>query len=312
MNAKRAMAIKRFKDCKTAQEIVDFFDNDEQGFHHTKYYHYTTFEKACKILKNGIWRLSSLAREDSNDCVERDLQRQEGKTTFSICFSTGTSESLPLWYLYSGVDGGGVRFEFSKAQIKKIMNTKTMQLVVAKKDQRGANIAPIPLNQEDGTWMLRDIMYIGKDTVRTGKYRIKHNNEALNGVVDETMYCELRERYSAYEKGLIWFYEKETRLRYEITNVNIAKKIADSGLEYVLELPLDSIQQDFQFRLGPQIEQVDNESIAEQDETVRNILIKKAKLSDYSGQIDMGLKGMCSACKKGNGENMDQERERIK
>ena len=103
----------KFNECKTADEILKYFDNDKCSLGHTHYYHYTSLSTIDKILKTKQIRLTPLSKS-ANDLIEKEKYEKMNCNLFSLCFSTGTSESLPLWYLYSGIDGCGARMGIKK------------------------------------------------------------------------------------------------------------------------------------------------------------------------------------------------------
>ena len=113
----------KFKECSNVQEILEFMQDPERFLHHTKYFHYTDEQVLGKILENKTLRFSWLGNEDKwNDGIEKKWYQDNvpDKNIFSLCFSTGTSESLPLWYLYSGIDGKGARLSFGKKEIEQL------------------------------------------------------------------------------------------------------------------------------------------------------------------------------------------------
>ena len=120
-----------FKELVSAQDYQQFFFDPGRANHHTFYYHYTTLTSVDNILKENGFRLLNLA-ETSNDEGEKQHSADEGDVLFSVCFATGTSENLPMWYLYSGPDGKGGRLGLSKSDFIVLRNAK-VSLVEVKK-----------------------------------------------------------------------------------------------------------------------------------------------------------------------------------
>ena len=171
----------KFKDCTKGEDFIRFFDNDKPGFSHTEYYHYTSLENANKILtSNKLW-LTSLS-EFANDLVEREAYKGIGRRCFSACFSTGTSENLPLWYLYSGADGRGARIGFNKRCFRKLLNSAAFLLSEYDSKERKLIGEPEPLKREDLKFVCRDILYIGSDSKNRNAFRCKYNGDTINNL----------------------------------------------------------------------------------------------------------------------------------
>ena len=79
---------------------------DGREYEHGGYFHYTKLEIADSILRNREFWLSNVS--GFNDTVDSGQFGKGEQPYFSLCFSTGLSENLPLWYLYSGIDGHDV------------------------------------------------------------------------------------------------------------------------------------------------------------------------------------------------------------
>ena len=222
----------KFKDCTTGEEIVEFFDNDKLGFNHTEYYHYTSLERANNILDSKKLWLTPLS-ESANDLVERETYKRIGRRCFSACFSTGTSENLPLWYLYLGVDGCGARIGFKKSCFRQLFNNAAFLLSEYDSKERKLIGELEPLKKEDLKFVCRDILYIGSDSKNKNAFRFKYNGETINSLADSVR-DEVFQEYARFIKGLIWFYEKETRIQVEIINEDL---LVDSK-QYVVLLDL--------------------------------------------------------------------------
>lgn len=115
---------KQFRDLN-ADELETFMNN--RG--HRYFYHYTTIENLNKILENEIIKLGRA--DELNDKLEfQNVEsRDEIKKYFTTCFSTGTDGNIPLWYLYSGRDGKGVRIRFTENKVKKLVDKDGFKLV---------------------------------------------------------------------------------------------------------------------------------------------------------------------------------------
>ena len=276
----------KLKDCKTKEDILKFFNNDDQAFRHTNYYHYTSLGKVNSILESKQLWLNQLSKS-ANDLVERKNYEQFGDNVFSICFSTGTSESLPLWYLYSGIDGRGARIELRKKVFKQLINESDVYLL---ETQNHLPCCSVKLKTADYTITCRDILYIGEDSQKKNVYRLKHNGDALNNI-SKIKYDFLKANYSKFIKGLIWFYEKETRVQIEVNS-----ELINPNKNYVVALNFEKIFDNISLCLAPEFASLDSK-LFDEYKGLQNWAFSRLKKSEYVGQLNMNLKGrLCQNC----------------
>ncbi len=268
------------------ETLIAYMEDDERYTHHTKYFHYTDIGSLNKILESKSLKMSKLwYKEKANDYIEQEWYSKNGKNLFSFCLCTGTSESLPLWYLYSGVDGQGARIEFSKkAIIKLIKNSKVYIRINDKK-----NI----LEKSKYEIYAYDILYLGKDATKDA-YRIKYNDKIRNNI-SKKEYDTIQSTYKKCPKGLIWFYEKETRLEIKITDEEILK-----NENYDIFLDISEIIDLISVRLGPQADEQKRDDIINEPKNIhiKKFIHTKLQLSDYKGEIKINIKNKhCDNCK---------------
>ena len=70
------------------------------------FWHYTSVETLEIIRKNKKFRLGSI--KNMNDRDEAILHQADGDRIHAMCFCNSDTESIPMWYLYAGLDGAGV------------------------------------------------------------------------------------------------------------------------------------------------------------------------------------------------------------
>lgn len=278
------------------EDVISFYTQEEQGTCHTEYYHYTTVKNAENILERQRLRLTDLSKT-SNDTLEEKWYGDNGQYLYSLCFSTGTSESLPLWFLYSGINGKGVRIGFKKNQIIKLLNAATFELVITSKKSPYRYLKTVAiLKPDDFELKFNDILYIGKDTKSREKYRIKHNGQTLNNI-SESDRDHLVNVYGAFTKSLIWFYEKETRLQVEIKNEKLKTLIAGSKNNFAVEMDLSLLKHKFAVRVAPECSEEEKEKISKLA-GFNQFKASKIQPSDHAGEIKIDLtKDFCKKCK---------------
>lgn len=78
-----------------------------RDFSTTNFWYYTSVSTLNLILESGkIW-VSSI--DKMNDVNEAKLHLQDKSDIFALCFCNTNSEKIPMWYLYSGICGKGMR-----------------------------------------------------------------------------------------------------------------------------------------------------------------------------------------------------------
>lgn len=277
------MGDKSFGELRSAEEFLSYYQNPDRALRHTAYFHYTKLKNIDEIMRSGQLRLTSLCKT-ANDTIEKKWYEEKGKHLFSLCFSTGTSENLPLWYLYSGTDGRGARLGLTKSNFKKVFAEPQFSLAEVEASPPYDIITTTPLSKDDYILEIHDILYIGKDTSHKNTYRIKHNTDVINGITHE-VYEELKNQYSHFTKGLIWFYEKETRVQVKITNHSLLKP----DKNYCVVLDIEPYMPLFSIRLAPEFNREESIEI-ENCPGIQKYLFKKIEHSDYAGEIEMRLK----------------------
>lgn len=278
------------------ENILDFFTDKERAFHHTSYYTYSSLENIDNILCGGTIWLTWLGESTTNDTVDSEYYKDK-QNLFSVCFSTGTSETLPLWYLYSGIDGKGARLEMPKKWFKSLAELDSVELVSFQKDNPKNVIAQTKVKKGDFEVKIHDILYIGKDSRNEGTYRIKYNGQALNNRSKDD-YIFLTNSYGGFYKGLIWFYEKETRIQ-----IAINEELLTPGTSYRLEIPIENYMNKINVRVGPEMTAESMEELLKM-KGYKKFMQKKIEKSDYEGTIKMGLKRkLCKNCPNKNKEN---------
>lgn len=88
------------------------------------FYHYTTFENLQKILTgdnqgNHFFFVRSI--NDMNDRNEARWHQEDGDKIHSFCTCCTKHEKIPLWYLYSGICGRGVRLGITPGKMLKFL-----------------------------------------------------------------------------------------------------------------------------------------------------------------------------------------------
>jgi hypothetical protein len=140
---------------------------------------------------------------------DRKRYGEDAYRMYYICFITGTSENLPLWFLYSGANFNGARITVPQKAIRSVVESSNIFLVHKDKNKYD----PLPLARDkDCSVTFRDIVYVLPEG---NTCRIKHNDSVHNSF-PTIEFEQFKKEYGSFDKGLIWFYEKETRMLVEV------------------------------------------------------------------------------------------------
>lgn len=291
----RKWAWKQFGELKTCYDLETYLDGRE--YDHGGYFHYTKLEIADSILRNREFWLSNVS--GFNDTVD---SRQFGKGEqpyFSLCFSTGLSENLPLWYLYSGIDGHGARLQVSKTWVRSLIQHGTFYLCRTEKDKVLERIMPLKHNGSTKSMELtfRDVIYAQP---RGNSYALKYNT-MTNYKIPTHEFEKYMAKHIGFCKSLIWYYEKETRLLVHLIGEADAEwrrqiqGISTENLRVTLSFD-DLLFRRIKLTLVPNIAPDEIDSYIGDQDGIQQLLRATAPVyaSQYAGTIKLRL---CDNCK---------------
>lgn len=289
-----------FRHVNNIEELKKYFEGRE--YRHTYFYHYTTLKVIDSIIGNKEFWLSCVS--GFND--KRDVRQfgNSAKEYYSLCFSTGVNENLSLWYLYSGLDGKGGRIKLKPARIRTLIEKGTFELYEYDNNYKIKTNKICTLKKgKDMETELRDILYLRESD---GKFSLKYNTMTNYNFTDNAEFEKIKNHWCKFSKGLIWYYEKETRLLLHLTG-EIKNIVENSNKDYVVVLKFDDeILKNIEVDFAPEITDID--TALKSFDNMRNFKKTKSNinLSEYSGDIQMNmkiesLKGyICEKCEKAN------------
>ncbi len=85
------------------------------GFSRYPFWYYTKLSTVEKIISSECFYINSFA--NMNDLDEADLHWKKRGDVFALCFCNSHTEKIPMWYLYSGIDGSGAALGLSPASM---------------------------------------------------------------------------------------------------------------------------------------------------------------------------------------------------
>lgn len=202
--------------------------NEKNPFISSDFCHYTTLDSADKILKDNCFWMSKIS--ETNDKNERKRYQNESDT-FLLCFCCSKTEQIPMWYLYSGINGKGVRLRFTAAKMRDfIRGIKTVNPIYLSENDNSENEHQELTIDEDFQleygWVYYQ-KYKNKETVkyRNSLYVINDVNKFEEGTGSSGK--------NFFIKDYEWNYEKEFR---------IIIKLKDSEKLKNLKKPPDKIE----------------------------------------------------------------------
>lgn len=268
-----------FGKIKNFLELKEYLN--EREFNHGSYCHYTSLFVIDSILKNKAFWIGCV--KNFNDICDSDVFGDDKNLYYAICFSTGVNENLPLWYLYSGNDGKGGRLRLTKAGIKKFLSPVSLELYKRKDNELGDKVCA--LTKDDVEIKFNDVLYYKKDGM--------HISLKYNTMTNYLMLPEEFEKYKEYGKGfykgLIWYYEKETRLLIRLKSENVINNLEDD-CDYVIVWHFDDkLYNMFKIEFAPEVENVEEIISSDEYSHIKEFIYKtsNAKLSEYHSTIKM-------------------------
>lgn len=277
-----------FGNVKSCSDLEDYLTGRE--YEHSDYCHYTSLKVINSILGNRTFWLSNVS--GFNDTVDSD-QFDNPQLYYSLCFSTGVNENLPLWYMYSGMKGDGGRLRFTKAQTKRLVNNGQYALYECHKNTDGSKtlgrkVMDLEKNK-DMILYFKDILYVKREG-EEGQVSLKYNT-MTNYNLPQGEFKNYVARNKGFIKGLIWYYEKETRLLVKL--IRRAEHAIEEKKDYVVLLAEGKAFESAWIDLAPQAPTVPEviDSYAYIAEHFRKA--ERVKPSKYHGTIQMEF---CKKC----------------
>ena len=290
----------KFNQLSSFQDIVDYLEGRE--YTHSNYFHYTRLETAKKIISNGEVWLSNVSGINDEHDKEQFGDTEEQRQYFVFCFSTGVNENLPMWYLYAGLEGKGVRLEVKPTYIKNILSRGTFDLFeTGEGEKRGNSLMSL---QRDVNMDLSfyDVLY-SKRSSSGNDYDLKYNTLSNYNKINADEMNKYKDQRRGFSKDIVWYYEKETRLLIRLHDDVL--KLMKAGKKYVVVWkPGDDFIDNMRIMMGPDVDERELvETIAGEPVLIKHLLkTKRITNSEYAGLVHLSP---CVRCeyKKRKGMN---------
>ena len=293
---------KDFGKIRTCEDLEAYLSGRE--YSHGDYCHYTSIDTINKILEGKTFRLTSVT--GFNDTMDTGQFGDAAGDYFSLCFSTGVNENLPLWYLYSGINGKGGRIQMTKDAVRSLIENGRFRLCRSAPTEYQDFPELEPGN--DMELEFRDMVYV-RELEESKTCSLKYNT-MTNYQVPKEEFRKYKENHCGFCKGLIWYYEKETRLLAWVKEEAKARlnqwREADRDIpdiSYRIELSFDeALMKRIKIMLAPNIREDEIVGILSGYEGIQNLLKLASPIqpSDYAGTVQFHL---CRNCEKNRKEN---------
>lgn len=184
-------------------DTESILDPDSGQLKQYEFSHYTTIDNLRKIVTkdsrgNCFFFLRNIAA--MNDIAESDLHKADGNRIHSFCTCCTKHEKIPLWYLYSGICGNGVKVKITPANLRKFIR----QIEVVYPVREGHADYEKPLIRKNGDFSLLCGWVFYQDGEKDFFY--KNKKFAVSSATPEL----LRENF--FVKRYEWEYEREFRI----------------------------------------------------------------------------------------------------
>lgn len=220
-----------------------------------------------------------------NDKRDREQFKGIESNCYSLCFSTGINENLPLWYFYSGIDGKGGRIRFTKPMVSRLVKKGVYSLCELDEENNRKGNVILQLNSDNADITFKDVLY---NHYNKNEISFKYNT-MTNYKFSRNEYDKVAENWKYFLKGAIWYYEKETRLLVRLKGE--AEKAVKKYKKCVVALSFPD-KLNYSVVLAPNIENFDE--LTQYEHIGGNNNGKKVvSFSEYKGEINMNLCGKC-------------------
>lgn len=234
-----------------------------KSFSRYTFWHYTKLSTVESILENRCFHVSSFA--NMNDLDEADLHWKNRGDVFALCFCNSNTEKIPMWYLYSGIDGNGAALGLTPAAMLSFLSSIDSATIIEGKQEGKKLKRGIDFDVQCG-WVYYN--------VSSEPDRYYYRNRWYK--VDNPF---LFNRNNYFLKRYPWEYEQEFRIVFINKQKELFKKIS-------VTIP-DETLSSFKLMLAPEINRRSVEEKIACYPAIQDLLYRRIERSKLS--INMNL-----------------------
>lgn len=190
-------------DAKQLKEaMMPNLTESSKSFAKADFWHYTSVENAKKIAYGEISGFYVSSIETMNDIDEAELHKDDADRVFSLCFCNTKKEKIPMWYMYSGLEGKGVSLGITPKRMQRLISSIS-------------TVFPI----KNGEILNREKFVNGRDfEVRAGWIAYKNPTEPGHYHFKNVWYDHIEKEFEVdnyFIKLYPWYYEDEFRIVFK-------------------------------------------------------------------------------------------------
>ena len=267
--------ITKFKEIDNPIEMVQYLTSRKKINELSEKYvsHYTNYEVAKKIIDGKMFQLGNPA--NMNDGLEFSSPRMDCSKLYFASFSIEDSENIGMWSMYGQPWEDGIKISIPKKIF--VSWAKKIQKVFNVDSETHKIITTSSLSEDKFKASISRVAYVEWDD-RGNVVQIRCGDNACNSIiksVDSPIFTGLI-------KDIAWSYEKEIRLRVDLSSAIPRKKVA-------VNIP-DDVMKSIVITTGPRF----NKPIKKSDfKTVSDV-----KSSIFAGKLKYVYCDTCRGCVK--------------
>ena len=276
--------VTRFDEIDNPIEMVRYLTSKEKINKLSEKYvsHYTNYETAQKIIDGKMFQLGNPA--NMNDGLEFNSPKMDCSKLYFASFSIEDGENIGMWSMYGQPWEDGIKISIPKKFF--VSWAEKIQRVYNVDSETHNNIMDSPLSEEKFKASISRVAYVKWDDsghvvqIRCGDAA---HNERIKSV-DSPMFTGLI-------KDIAWSYEKEIRLRVDLSSAISGKKVA-------VDIP-DDVMKSIIITTGPRF----NKSIGKEFGDISEV-----RTSIYNGKLNYVY---CDTCRKNNKEKNVKNKKQV-
>lgn len=199
------MAIAK-KDVQNSSELQRYLQ--EQAQKSDRLYHFTTLDSLLCIIANKTFRLSRM--DLLNDKAEVKLgDHRDDLKYYTMSFSRET-EYISMWAMYGRSSGIKLRLDFDRKKLQTAINNNFFYDTSSGREKIEIYSDKTPGHFSKKDFLISDMVYLDKKSKE-----LKHNEQKFISITSST---SLENDMTGFIKYDAWEFERETRLRVQISN----------------------------------------------------------------------------------------------
>lgn len=205
-----------FANITDVEDLTSYLDDSVSRLKNSLFlHHYTTVDNFVKMIKSNSLHLANA--KNMNDNLEyKNGDEDRWKNIFFSSFMAEEKESIGMWSMYGQPWEKGVKVSIPSKVIREwIRVTKQLNVV-----ENYINTNKL-INLDTGSLKLSSIAYSNAESLNIkGEEKLQWSTVTNINVANHT------KELTGYIKDMAWSYEKEVRIKAEISNVTNIERVS--------------------------------------------------------------------------------------